>query len=151
MEELVQKLANDYIQEYYRKNRKYPTSDYVASVVAMLKSDVTQALSQGIPYEQLYAKVFKQQRKEGILNTPAMAAGRAYEMTSTPEMRSQVMGEINGPGRGQVNPTMVNPRRYMEAGAGRGWETPTSLPLESRTDRMGWDPAVNNRFIGRDF
>ena len=151
MDELIKKIANDYIQEYVRRNRANPTSDMVSNMVGMVKRDIDQAMSQGMTYEQLYAKAFKQQKKDGILNTPAVAAGRAYELMSTPEMRSAATGEMNGAGRGQVNPRMVNPNRYMTPGAGRGWDTPTPLPNESRTDRAGFDPAVNNEFIGRYF
>ena len=151
MNELIQKIAQDYIQQYIARTGKNPTSDVVSNMIGMVKRDIQQAQAQGITYEQMYAKVFKQQKKDEILNTPAVAAGRAYELMSTPEMRSAATGEMNGAGRGQVNPRMVNPNQYITPGSGRGWETPTRLPDEFRTDREGFDPAVNNEFIGRYF
>jgi hypothetical protein len=120
MDELIKKLANDYIQTYIQRTGKNPTSDLVANVVSMVKRDIAEATEKGMTYEDMYKKAFADQTKEGILNNNARAAGSAYELMSTPELRSQSVGELTGQGRGQRNPKSVNPNIYQDVGAGQG-------------------------------
>lgn len=133
MDELIRKLANDYIQQYVKRTGKNPTSDLVANVVGMVKRDIQTAMEQGMTYEQMYAKSFKDSaRTPGQLNNAARAAGQAYELMSTPEMRSAAAGELNGAGRGQISPDRIAPGFSPVVGAGRGRVTPpTAIPHAS--------------------